>query len=432
MQAKIGKLVRQKRPAGKNGESRDTARCTVTTADGQKKIHYLGRWGSQEALQEYARLQYLTVSGEYSLPEVDNSPDLTLENIYLEYLEKFNGSEKSSDIYRVKTTIRYAMEAVPDITVGEFGLQTFAKIKSYFCSIASDERKEFRIYKGLKQRIATKKKWSLGYVNKLLSTWKRIIHYGINAGYIKPEIWTAIKDSPLVKESDLNSPPSLPAREAVDDKTINYTLPILPPTVARFVRFLRGTGARPSELCRIQIKDLQRIDDGLYLFAPDKHKTAAKNKKRYIVFSRSESAEIEKIIVNKEPDDFLFSPKDLIQEKWDRLSRERKSKVQPSQVARTKKKRARKLSRFHEGFTSASIGRALKNAIERFNKSAPADKQIPRWTLYQVRHAAYTANSEQFGIETASKIAGHSSPEMARVYDHSAKQAAIQAAEQRK
>lgn len=424
MQAKIGKLVRQKRPAGKNGENRDTAKCTVTTADGRKKIHYLGRWGSQEALQEYSRLQYLTVSGNYSVPEIDNSPDLTLENIYLEFLEKAESNGKNSDSNRVKIVIRYALEAAPDVAVGSFSLQTFARIKDYFCSIANEERRN--------GKNIVKKKWSRGYLNKLLSQWKRIIHYGINAGYIRPEIWSAIKDYPLVKENDVAAPPSLPRREAVDDKTINYTLLILPPTVARFVRFLRGTGARPSELCRIQVKDLVRLEDGLYLFTPDKHKTATKGKNRYIAFSHSESAEIEKVIANKSPDNYLFSPRDLALEIFERKSKERKTKIQPTQVNRARRKRKNRLARFKENFTTVSIGRALRNRILRFNSTAPPDKQIPYWTLYQVRHAAFTANSAVFGIEQAAKIAGHASPDMAKVYDHSARAAAIEAAERRK
>lgn len=423
MQAKIGKLVRQKRPVGKNGENRDTARCTITTADGQKKIHYLGRWGSQESLQEYARLQYLIAAGEYSLPEVDNSPDLTLENIYLEFLEKAEAKGKNSDSNRVKIVIRYAVESAPDVSVGSFSLQTFAKIKDYFVSIADEERRN--------GKTIVKRKWSRGYLNKLLSQWKRIIHYGINAGYIRPEIWSAIRDFPLVKENDVAAPPSLPQREAVDDSVINYTLPILPPTVARFVRFLRGTGARPSELCKIQVKDLIRLDNGLYLFAPDKHKTAAKNKKRYIAFSHSESAEIEEVIAGKSPDDYLFSPKDLALEIFDKKHRERKTKVQPVQINRARRRKKNRLARFRDYFTTESIGRTLRYRIMKFNKSAPANKQIPYWTLYQVRHAAFTANSAAFGIEQAAKIAGHASPDMAKVYDHSARLAAIEAAEKR-
>lgn len=436
MTSKIGKLIRQKRPLGANGECRDTAKCTITV-DGIKHVHSLGRWNSPEALTEYARLQYEVCSGNYSAIPNCESQDLTLENIYLEFLEKAKQRGKTSDYHRARIAVRYAVEAVPDVPISELSLRTLTKIKVYLCSIAPETRKVERgVYKsgnrkGEKKIEVSKKPWSRQYVNKLLAKWKEIIHFGINQGYISPEIWSAIKDFPLVKENDNDSPPTLQSRGAVDDKTIDYTISILSPTIGEFVRILRGSGARPSELCKMQVKDLIFLDSGIILYAPSKHKTAHRKQPRYIAFSKTESEIISARIKGKSPDNYVFSPRDLMQEKYDSIRQNRKTKVQPSQVARDKKRESTRLENFKEYFTSGSIGRALKNAIENHNKRAPETEQIPRWTLYQVRHSAFTQNSAVFGVEFAAKIAGHTSPDMARVYDHSARQIAIQAAERR-
>ena len=436
MKAKIGKIIRQKRPLGANGDCRDTAKCTITI-DGVKHVESLGRWNSPESYEKYARLRYEVDSGNYSsIPECA-SQKLTLENIYLDFLQKAELRGKTSDYHRAKIAVRYAIEAVPDLPIAELSLRTLSKLKAHLCAIAGETRETERgIYKSGKQKgkkkiVITKKPWSRQYVNKILAKWKEIIHFGINQGYIPPEIWTAIKDFPLVKENDSTAPPTLPSRTAVDDRTIDYTISKLPPTIGDFVRILRGSGSRPSEICSMQVKDLISLDSGLILYAPSKHKTAHRKQPRYIAFSQSESRIIEARIKGKNPENYVFSPRDLMLERYVEKRQNRKTKVQPSQQKRDNKRKTTRLENFKEYFTSGSIGRALKNAIMNFNKTVPESEQIPLWTLYQVRHSAFTANSAAYGVEYAAKIAGHTSPDMARVYDHSARQIAILAAEHR-
>ena len=421
MKNKIGKIVRQKRPPAADGSNRDTAKCTITI-NGVKEVHFLGRFGSIEAEAEYCRLKGLVLAGEYNLISPDTSPDVTLQTVYLSFLDHAEKNGKTQDSERAKIVIRYAVESDPDVTVSSVSLKTISNLKSYLVSIANERRKE--IVDG--KTVISKREWSRQYINKLLSKWKEIIHFGINNGTIRPELWAALKDFPLVKEGEYSSLHETTRRDAVDDAVVKRTLSILPPTISDFVKVLRGCGARPVELCRLTVKDIS-IANGLAVYSPEKHKTARKGKGRFIAFGAAETAIIKKRMKGKAKDDFIFSPKDLASETFDRRAKERKSKVQPSQQERKERNAETRLERFNEGFDSHTIGRAIKNALERYNRQNP-DNAIPPWTLYQLRHSAYTHNSEQFGIEFASKIAGHSTPDMARVYDHSSRLASIQAA----
>ena len=56
---------------------------------------------------------------------------------------------------------------------------------------------------------------------------------------------------------------------------------------------------------------------------------------------------------------------------------------------------------------------------------------IPRWFPYQLRHAAVTANSIRYGVETAAYIAGHKSLKTTEIYDHKGEELARLAAEER-
>ena len=62
----------------------------------------------------------------------------------------------------------------------------------------------------------------------------------------------------------------------------------------------------------------------------------------------------------------------------------------------------------------------MRRTVLRSNQGLPPDQQIPRWTLYQLRHAFLTKKTEQFDENVAALLAGHSDPKMVRdIYDKS-------------
>ena len=126
-------------------------------------------------------------------------------------------------------------------------------------------------------------------------------------------------------------------RIEVADEVVERTLPYLLPVYRAFVRILRATGARPSEICRMKVSDIDRKDPATWVYKPKHHKTARSGKRRIIAFGREEQA-ILLPYLNKKPDAAVFSPKDAILE-YKKLRRDtRITAVPPSQKARDEKR----------------------------------------------------------------------------------------------
>jgi integrase len=83
----------------------------------------------------------------------------------------------------------------------------------------------------------------------------------------------------------------------------------------------------------------------------------------------------------------------------------RKTRVQPSQVDRSKpfaKKRPGKL------YSRVSYQRAIRRACDRAG--------VPHWTPNQLRHLAATKIRAAYGLEAAQVILGHSKADVTQIY----------------
>ena len=196
-------------------------------------------------------------------------------------------------------------------------------------------------------------------------------------------------------------------REDVPYEVVERTLPYLLPVYQAFIRILMLTGARPSEILRMKIADIERRQTEIWVFSPKHHKTARKNKRRIIAFREREQTILAPYMAEKDINSVIFTPQDAIVEHYTRRHAE---KVPPVAL----------LARLTPQFRTVVISQALRLAIRRANRELPPDQQIPRWTLYQIRHTFATQAALRLGDEAAALLLGHSNPTMLRKrYDHS-------------
>ncbi|HZV05239.1 MAG TPA: tyrosine-type recombinase/integrase [Gemmataceae bacterium] len=91
----------------------------------------------------------------------------------------------------------------------------------------------------------------------------------------------------------------------------------------------------------------------------------------------------------------------------------RKNKVQPSQKCR-KKRRPKK--RPGERYTPQSYGRAVAEAIKRYNRGRSEAEQIPHWHPHQLRHQRALELKREAGLDVARAVLGHRSPAITEHY----------------
>jgi integrase len=259
---------------------------------------------------------------------------------------------------------------------------------------------------------------SRNYVNKLTSYIKRVFKWGVSRQLVSPHVYTALSTVVGLRMG------RSPAREAkpvlpVADEVVNATLPHLPVVVADMVRFQRATGARPGEVCQLRPCDLDRNGD-VWEYRPQSHKTAYRGRERTIYIGPKAQAVLLPYLL-RAPDAHCFSPKDSVKKRQIVIRARRKTRVQPSQQNRCKRRPKRLPG---EAYGRQSYCQAVSRAIQRANKErteAAADMGIesmllPDWTPNQLRHSKAIQVRREFGLEAAQVILGHAKADVTQVY----------------
>jgi integrase len=212
----------------------------------------------------------------------------------------------------------------------------------------------------------------------------------------------------------------------VADAVVDAVLPFVLPTVAAMIRVQRLTGARPGEVCLMRACDIDTTGD-VWLYRPHAHKTKHKGKDRVIALGPQAQAVVKQFL-KLDIRAYLFSPRDAMERKRAEM-RGRRTKVQPSQQDRRRRKPKKQLG---ERYKTASYYYAIRRGVGAANKAQacsvcktlkPPDRcdackaaAIPHWHPHQLRHAHATEVRRMFGLEAAQVSLGHSQARVTEVY----------------
>lgn len=232
----------------------------------------------------------------------------------------------------------------------------------------------------LKERIVQegiKNGWTKAYANQFLSIWKRVLTYGVLNNWLDSNLLPLIKSYPAITEQLK----PLQSRTDISDDFVEKTLKYMSQRNADIIRLIRSACLRPTELFRLKRSDIHIKEGKWVAYIPSK--TARFGYSRIVVFTESEVEILQRWITEE---DVIFNS------------------------------------------TARYLSVVVSKAIKRANQNG---ENIPKWTPYQLRHSAFTRNVEKYGVEIAAKLAGHSSLNMARIYDHSTEGILLKLAEQR-
>jgi integrase len=261
------------------------------------------------------------------------------------------------------------------------------------------------------------------YVNKITDYMKAIFRWGASErDFLPSTVWWEMKTVKSLKHGQGNR--ETETRENVLDEVIERTLPHLTPTLRAMVLVQRAIGCRPSEVCNMKAGDLdysQVEKKGSVLYVLKKHKTIRYGKLKAIpIIAEDEFIYVRPYLEGKKPDDYVFSPKQHLQELRERAATKRKSKVTPSQLQRKTEKAKNPKEKINEYWLSRNYYHAISNAIKTANKKLPPDEQIPHWYPYNLRHSFVTEVFENTDgdIEVARACVGQKSIKTTRDYNH--------------
>jgi integrase len=209
----------------------------------------------------------------------------------------------------------------------------------------------------------------------------------------------------------------------------------------------RLTGMRPQEVCLLRTCDLD-MSRPVWVYTPREHKTEHHGRDRRVYFG-PRAQEVVRPWIRTETAEYLFSPREAMDQRQGQRRLERRTPLTPSQRARKRKRRPKRAPRDRydtrayahavaagcrgafphptlrppsrvsaEGRTAAEI----KGLKEQRALSPAQAEELRDWQRKhhfhpnQLRHNAGTRLRREFGLDVARAVLGHSSPVVTEVY----------------
>ena len=349
--------------------------CSLHKASGQAVVrlsgrdHYLGQFGTPEALAAYDRLIAEWLARGRVAPPASTTRELTIEDVLARFWIFAEGYyRKDGAQTRELDNFRYALRPLrrlyADTPANNFGPLNLKALRTTL------------IESGLARTV----------INQRIRRVKQAFRWAVSEELVEPSVYQALAAVDGLKRGRTEARETEPIGP-VSDTVVDATLPHLPKVIAAMVRFQRCTAARPSEICDLRPQDVDRSVDP-WLYRPESHKTQYRGCDRLILIGRR-AKQILLPYLNRPLDQFCFSPAESIAV-WNADRRaKRKSRVQPSQINRRKAlPKCKPGMKFNRNSYLQAIRRACKKA------------GVGNWSPNQLRHAAGTELRTRFGIKS--------------------------------
>ncbi len=394
---------------------------TLPFPDGRRKDYLLGPYGSEESKLEYARLITEWSANQHRPPEEQPASDLTLNELMTRFMlhaEIYYRRPDGTPTYEVrdfKLSFRPLKLLYGDIPARDFNAPKLKSVRNLLI-------KGYTHPKHGPQPALSRK-----VVNQRIGRIKKLFAWGVEECLVPGGVYGSVR---AVKGLQ---PHRSEARETervppVPEAVVNATLPFLPPIVADMVRVQLLTLARPGEICSMRGADIDRSGP-VWFYKPGKHKTAHRGHVRNVPIGPKAQAILAPYL-NRDPQAYLFSPKEERAARSARRRQARKTKVQPSQARRRPKSSPKRQPGDH--YTTAAFGRAISRALRAANTAracGPCNKlkpeercaacqatALPHWHPHQLRHTGATLVRREAGPDAARAALGQRSLNATEVY----------------
>jgi integrase len=241
--------------------------------------------------------------------------------------------------------------------------------------------------------------WCRSSVNQNVRRVKRLFKWATSEEHVPASTYHGLLAVDGLRKYRSAAPEPDPVVE-VPEKDFEATLPFLPPMVRAMAQLQYLTGMRVSEARLMRTGEVDRTGE-VWLFKPQRHKTAHFGRARVIAIG-PKAQEVLKPWLKLDPDAPIFSPEVGERLRQKRRRKARKSRVQPSQVARQTERAAAADAREHPPGEVYRLD-TYRCAVRRACKKAGVEP----WSPAQLRHNAGERIRREFGLEVARCYLGH-------------------------
>lgn len=369
---------------------------------------YLGKYGSPESREKYLRL---IAEGPIREPPQTTAgdgkqyPDLLVGEVIVAYMKFCRGyyvkdGEPTKEVRSTAYAMRPLRALYASTKAHSFGPKALKAVQTY---------------------MIEKEDLSRGVINDRTGRIKRMFEWAVSEELLPASVSQALRTVKGLRRGRTHARETEPVKP-VPDALLAATLPYLPPHVQAMVRVQRVTGMRPEDVVAMRPGDIDRADEGAWVYTPKEHKNSWREHVRQIPLGPAAQTIIAPYL-NRAAEDHLFSPAEAMQ--WRREDRrrrksERKTQVYRCEVRRLERERsARQRSRRSRQrmpktyYTTGSYYRAVRYAIE---KARGSGFLVPFWYPNQIRHTRGTEVRHAFGLEAAQVILGNAQARVTEIY----------------
>jgi integrase len=356
---------------------------------GQAKVRsngkdtYLGRYGSPESKEAYARF-----IGSLPKPADPTKPAQPAPGVVLmigEAVAHYNAHAlqyysrdgvPTGEHVTIRAALRPLLSRYAELPVTDFGPK---KLK-------------------LVREDMIKLDWSRRTINKAVSIVKRCFTWCASEELVPAHVAMAVKTVAGLQRDRTAAREKAPIGP-VADELIDAVLPIVSDMVADICRLMRLTGMRPGEVLAMTAGEIDRTDASCWVYRPGQHKTSHKGKGRSVMIgARAQEILLPRILRSGEGPLFPMTRAAL------RRSIVRGcSRAFPHEFRKIKPKKRTE---------------AQKAELRAWNKAHS-------WHPNQIRHTVGTEVRARYGLEAAQCLLGHSNADVTQTYaERDMKQAA--------
>jgi integrase len=356
---------------------------------------YLGRHGTPESRAEYDRLvaEWLLQGRPQVARPCAAGGDVTVNELVLAYLKwadtyYVKGGKPTSEVRNIRLALRPVRHLYGDTLARDFG------------PLALKVARQAMIDSGICRTE----------VNKRVRHVIRCFKWAVSEELVPPSVHHGLQSVSGLRQGRVDVRESEPVWP-VHDAHVDAIRPHVSRQVWAMVELQRLTGARPGEVVIMRTCDLD-MGGPVWAYTPARHKTEHHGRQRQIYLGPRAQAIVQEWL-RTDLTTPLFSPAEAERAATRRAAR--KTKVQPSQQARGRGRRATPLG---DAYTTDSYCKSIARAIKAVNKvrASRGEAPVPHWHPHMLRHSAATRLRREFGLDTTRAVLGHSSPSVTEVY----------------
>jgi integrase len=257
-------------------------------------------------------------------------------------------------------------------------------------------------------------------INERVEYIRRVFKWGVANELVPANVYHALTAVEGLRKGRCSAKDSTPIGP-VDQQHIDAVKPYVSRQVWDLIQLQLLTGARPGELVGLRPCDIDTSGKDVWVARLVEHKTAHHNKIREVYFGKQAQAILRQYITPDRPVHVpLFSPKEAEADRRAKLHTQRTTPLSCGNRPATNNKIG---NRIGDSYTAASYRQAIARACGEADRRAKGgriigndERVIPRWHPHQLRHNRATYLRQQYGIEVARVILGHSTLDATEIY----------------